>query len=329
MAVPKIRFLSRADVRQALPMGEAIAVMKEAFPLLSAGKAVIPQRLHLGIPEQNAGVLVMPSYLPSQAQLGLKIVTIFRDNAARQLPLIQALVMLMDASDGRPLALMEGSSLTALRTGAASGAATDLLARKDSAVAAIFGSGAQAETQLEAVSTVRPLRRAYVFGRDREKTAAFARRMEAQLGLEVLPAAHAENLAEADIVCTATTSSTPVFADRHLKPGVHINGVGSYRPDLQEVPAETVLRAKVVVDERASCWEEAGDLVVPLQNGQITRDHVHAELGEVIGGKKSGRTADDEITFFKSVGNAIQDLTAAGRILHAAEAQGLGVELEL
>lgn len=329
MTAQKIRFLSRADVRRALPMDEAIAVMKEAFPLLSAGKAVIPQRLHFGIPEKNAGVLVMPSYLPSQAQLGLKIVTIFRDNAERRLPLIQALVLLMDAVDGRPLALLEGASLTALRTGAASGAATDLLARKDAAVAAIFGSGAQAETQLEAVCAVRPLRRAYVFGRDREKTAAFSRRMEAQLSLEVLPAAHAENLAEADIVCTATTSATPVFADRHLKPGAHINGVGSYRPDLQEVPAETVIRAKVVVDERASCWEEAGDLVIPLQKGQITRDHVHAELGEVIDETIPGRTSEDEITFFKSVGNAIQDLAAAGRILRAAEAQGLGIELEL
>lgn len=329
MAAQKIRFLSRADVRRALPMGEAIAVMKEAFPLLSAGKAVIPQRLHLGIPEENAGVLVMPSYLAAQAQLGLKIVTIFRDNARRNLPLIQALVMLMDASDGRPLALMEGSSLTALRTGAASGAATDLLARKDAAVAAIFGSGAQAETQLEAVCAVRPLHRAYVFGRDREKAAVFARRMEAQLAVEVLPAPDAESLREADIICTATTSAVPVFADRHLKPGAHINGVGSYRPDLQEVPAETVRRAKVVVDERATCWEEAGELVIPLQNGQITRDHVHAELGEVIDGTMPGRTSEDEITFFKSVGNAIQDLTAAGRILRAAEAQGLGIELEL
>lgn len=329
MANQELRFLNREEVKQALPMAAAIEAMKEAFALLSARRAIIPPRHFMDIPSREGTVLLMPSYVPQLKKSALKLVTIFKENAEKGLPLIQALVMLMDATDGRHLALMEGSYLTALRTGAASGAATDLLAREESRIAAVYGTGAQSETQIEAICAVRPIEEIMVFGRSREKSETFARKMSERFEINIHAASAPEDVSRADVICAATTSELPVFSDSNLKPGVHINGVGSYRPDWQEVPAETVVRAKVVIDEWESCWAEAGDLIIPVERGLIKRSHVHCELGEIVSGTRRGRESDEEITFFKSVGNAVQDLAAATKVLAAAEAQGLGTMLSL
>lgn len=327
--MPTIRILSREDVRQALDMKQAIALMRPAFIALSGGRAVAPVRATLSIPQHEARALFMPVYLPDLAQIGLKVVTVHPHNAAQGLPFIHALVMVTDAATGRPLAVMDGEHLTALRTGAGAGLATDLLARPDAAVVALFGAGVQARTQLEAVCAVRPIRRAYVFNRSRDHADAFAREMSARLALDVQVADDPAVLQEADVVCTATTSLAPVFAHAHLKPGVHINGIGSYRPDMAEIPPETVLAATVVVDHRPACLAEAGDLLQPLARGLITEAHIHAELGEVAAGRKTGRTADDEITFFKSVGNAVQDLAVGSHVVAVAAARNLGTEATL
>ena len=327
--MPKIRFLSQNDVRQALDMKQAIALMREAFVALSEGQATVPVRLNLPVPEHEGRALFMPVYSPVYDQIGLKVVTVHPNNAAQGLPFIHALVMVTDAATGRPLAVMDGEYLTALRTGAGSGLATDLLARPDAAVAAIFGAGVQARTQLEAVCAVRPIEKAYVFNRSHDHAEAFAREMSTRLTLDVQVAEDPATLRRADVVCTATTSLTPVFDHAHLKPGAHVNGIGSYRPDMTEIPPETVLAAKVVVDHRPACLAEAGDIITLLAQGRITEDHIHAELGEIAAGHNAGRTAADEITFFKSVGNAVQDLATASHLVAVAQARNLGTEVEL
>ncbi len=325
----KLYYLSSADVRRALPMSDAIEAMKQAFAELSAGNAIVPQRIHMPLPHAGGDVLFMPAAGIDAGQITMKIITLFEGNHAKGLPFIQAIVVLLDGEDGRPLAIMDGASLTAIRTGAASGAATDLLARADAETVAIFGAGAQAQTQLEAVCAVRPIVRASVYDGNTIAAVEFENEMSERLGIEVVAASSpAKNLAGADIVCTATTSHTPVFDDADLAPGVHINAVGSYKPNVREIPPETVVRARVVVDEVSAILEEAGDLLMPMHDGLISRDHIRAELGEIVLGQKVGRHDDAEITFFKSVGVAVQDLAAAGRILANARRDGLGIELE-
>lgn len=329
MADHTIHILSSDDVVQALPMEQAIPLMQGAFEQLSSGRARVPLRTNMAADEHDAEALVMPVYLPEDGQIGVKVATINRRNPARGMPLIHALMMVADADTGRPLALMDAERLTALRTGAASGLATEMLARPEIEVAAIFGAGVQGRTQLEGVCAVRPIRRAYIVNPTAQKAEAFASEMSERLGIDVIPASAREALAEAGVVCTATTAREPVFTDAHLQPGTHINGIGSYRLDAAEVPPETVRRATVVVDHRASCLEEAGDLVQPMQDGLLEASHIHAELGEIVAGHKAGRTSADEITFFKSVGNAVQDLAAAAHVVAAARERGLGTEASL
>jgi ornithine cyclodeaminase/alanine dehydrogenase-like protein (mu-crystallin family) len=309
-----LRYITDEEVRRALTMPEAIRAVKEAFIQLSTGQALVPARTSLEIPEFRTTALVMPAYLPRTKRLGLKLISLCEDNPAKGLPLAQAVAILMDAELGTPLAVMDASYLTAVRTGAASGAATDALARRDARVVAIFGAGVQGKTQLEAVAAVRPIRKALVFDVDPRAAAAYAKEMGRKLALDVEPASSPEALREADIICTATTSAVPVFSDANLKPGVHINAVGSYKPHVREIPGETVRRAGVFVDQRQACLEEAGDLIIPLREKLIDEDHILAEIGEVLAGLKPGRRSDDEVTVFKSVGNAALDLAMASLV---------------
>ena len=325
-----IRILSREDVQQALPMEQAIEAIKAAFAQLSTGQADVPLRAALEVPRHNGVTLFMPGYLAEDDQMAVKIVSVFNDNPTKGLPLIHALVVVVDATTGRPAAVMDGTVLTALRTGAASGAATDLLARRDVHTAAVFGAGAQGRTQLEAVCAVRPIREARVYDVALERAAAYADEMSQRLSLPVEVAeTPAQAVRQADVICTATTSSSPVFEDGDVRPGTHINAVGAYTPHMQEVPAETVLRARVVIDYREASLAEAGDLLIPLGQGLMTEDHIYAELGEIVAGRKTGRASSQEITLFKSVGVAVQDVAAAGAVLEAARRLGLGTELAL
>jgi len=330
----KIRLLSAQDVRRALPMAQAIEGMKAAYASLSTGQAVMPLRSHVGIAEHAGTTLVMPAYLPDKdaPSLAVKVVSVFPQNAQRGEPVIYGLVLALDAATGRPLAIMEGSALTAIRTGAASGAATDILARQDAAVAAIFGSGVQARTQLEAVCTVRPIQEVRVYSLVREQALALAAELAGQgpIPANVRVVDDPETAVRgADVICTATTSNTPVFDGRHLSAGTHLNGVGAYLPTMQEVDTTTVQRSLVVVDSRTAVLAEAGDLIIPLQNGDIEANHVHAELGEIVAGLKPGRTSEQQITYFKSVGLAVQDAVAARIVLHNALSANLGTEAAL
>ena len=325
-----LRILSAEDVRRALPMTEAIGAVKSAFAQLSMGKVKMPLRTPIEIPAHRGVTLFMPGYLSEDNQMAIKIVSIFNDNIARGLPLIHALVVVVDPTTGQPQAVMDGTYLTALRTGAASGAATELLATPEAKVVAIFGAGAQGKTQLEAVSAVRSVKHAWVYDTDPKRSTDYASEMSERLSFPVtVSKSSREAVTQAEIICTSTTSSTPVFSDADLRPGVHINAIGAYTPQMQEIPSETVIRAKVVIDHRTASLAEAGDLLIPLHQGLIKRDHIYAELGEIIVGSKPGRESEAEITLFKSVGVAAQDIAAASRVLANAERMGLGVNVTL
>ena len=325
---PPLLYLSAADVRRTLPMADAISAMREAFAQLSSGQVTLPARDCLQAPDGHGVDLVMPCYSALLKMFSLKTVTVFGDNPQRGLPTIQALIILTDAETGSHLAIMDGASLTAIRTGAASGLATDLLARPDAAAVAVFGAGVQARTQLEAVCCVRSIRRVSVYDTNRAAADRFAAEMTDHWGVPVERAdTSARNLAEADVICTATSSSQPVFAENELPRGAHINAVGVFQPHMAEIPAAVVCRARVVVDHRASALEEAGDLLGPLRQGLIQQTHIGTELGEVVLGHSPGRRHADEITLFKSVGVAVQDLCAAAKTLENARRLQLGVQL--
>jgi len=326
--------LDANDVRQALPMAETIAAMKRAYASFSAGKAEVPLRSHISIAPHNGTSLFMPAYLQHEAReaLAVKIVSVFPHNPTRDLPLIHAAVVVLEADTGRVLALLEGGTVTAIRTGAASGAATDLLARSESQVAAIFGAGVQSRTQLEAICTVRSIQTVWVYDPQRERIAEFIEQMSGlgSIPADVRPAKNPQQaVSQADIICCATTSPTPVFNDQDLKAGVHINGVGSYTTEMQEIPSETVQRAQVIVDSRQAAMSEAGDIMQPIQEGLFTEAQIYAELGEIQAGDKPGRKDSSQVTFFKSVGIAVQDAAAAQLALHNAQKMGLGRKVPL
>jgi ornithine cyclodeaminase len=314
-------------------MGATIEAIKKGYAALSDGRAIVPIRAQLDILPYQATGLFMPGFLQDDEGDGLavKVVAVYPQNPDKGLPLIHAAVLVLDAESGRPQALLEGGTLTAIRTGAASGAATDLLARSDCHVAAIFGAGVQARTQLEAICTVRPLESVWVYDIDPGRVSSFIAEMAGKgpIPTDLNPAATPqEAVAGADIICTATTSTNPVFADADLKLGVHINGVGSYTPEMQEIPSDTVKRALVVVDSREASMEEAGDLIKPIDEGVISIDHIHAEIGDIALGRRQGRSSPEQITFFKSVGLAVQDVMAARLALQIAGELSLGQQID-
>ena len=321
--------LNAEDVKRCLPMEASIEAMKDAFAALSAGRAVVPLRSHLSQPGSEAINLFMPAFLQAKSMdsLAVKIVSVYPDNPSRGLPMIHAAVIVIDAATGEMAAVLEGGTLTAIRTGAGTGAATDLLARHDARRVAIFGAGVQARTQLEAVCTVRPVEEVWVYDPNQANADIFVDEMAgygpipARLHAVASPAQAAGN---ADIICTATTSSTPVFPSDAIKPGTHISGVGSYTPAMQEVPADTVLQAAVFVDSREASLAEAGDLIQLLEDDLMTVEHIQAEIGQVASGEHPGRTSADQVTFYKSVGVAVQDAAAAQLALTNAHKLGLG-----
>ena len=275
----------------------------------------------------------MPAYMKSDSgeALAIKVVSLYPDNPARGLAYIQAAVLVLEVRHRPRDCILEGSALTAIRTGAGSGAAIDMLARKDSKVVAVFGAGVQGRTQLEAACAVRNIETVFIFNPTPDKARAFAEEMAGRnsIPIDIRVANTAREAVEnADIICTATTSSKPVFDDHDIKPGTHISAVGAYTPQMQEVPVETVARARVVVDSYVTVMEEAGDIVQAIQAGAFHESDIHAEIGEIILGSKAGRESEDEITFFKSVGNAVQDAAAAQLALQNARNMKLGKEVD-
>lgn len=310
--------LNADDVKKSLPMTGAIMAMKVAYATLSSGKAEVPLRSRLEIGRDRGTCLFMPSFLQSEQgeALAVKAVSVFPGNIDRGLPTIHAAVLVFDPHSGKPVALLEGSTLTAIRTGAASGAATDLLARPEAHTAAIFGAGVQGRTQTWAACTVRDIERVYVYDLYPEARERFAEDMTEKLGIEVTPANSGEEACrDADIVLTATTSPKPVVKRKWLKDRVHVSAIGAFYPDWRELDTATVAGSKLVIDDMEGIRLEAGDVLIPIEEGAMTWDNVHAELKDIVSGKKTGRTSEDGVTVFKSVGIAIQDSSVANLVL--------------
>lgn len=326
-----MRILTGEDVRRAVAMPAAVDAVAAAFAQIATGEAVVPLRVPIEQERHSSHTFFMPALLSASGGLGLKVVSVYPHNAERHgLPSIHALVVLIDAETGRPAAALDGTYLTGLRTGAASGAATRALAREDARVLALFGAGAMAPHQVAAVCAVRPIERVLIVNRTRERALRLAESLRAGgLSAEVrVVDSPAAALREADVVCCATSTHTPLFDDADVRPGTHINGVGSFTPRMVEVPPETVGRARVFVDQRHAAWAESGELVAAREAGLLSDERV-VELGAVIAGRAPGRADDAELTFFKSVGNAVQDIAVAQVALSEAERLGLGVEVAL
>ncbi|HEK86619.1 MAG TPA: ornithine cyclodeaminase family protein [Candidatus Aminicenantes bacterium] len=321
----QVLLLSSADILNLCPMAEAIEAVREAFILTSENRVEVPPRIHLDVPKSKGTSLVMPSHLPDREKIGVKIINLYEENPLKGLPFSHALMLIFEASTGQPLGIMEAGILTALRTGAACGLATELLSRPESRKMALLGAGFQARFQLEAVAAVRQLEEVLVFDQDKDRAEKFAQQMSTGLGIKIrVVDLAAEAVSQADIISTATTSKTPVFADKDVKAGVHINAIGSYKPGEREVPSETVIRARVFVDKKDMALEEAGDLIIPIREGLFSPDKIVAEIGEVASGKKPGRLTPEEVTFFKTVGVAPQDIVLGSRILEKATKEGHG-----
>lgn len=326
-----LRILTADDVRSALPMAHAIEAMCEAFLAVSEGRADMPLRTALELPSSSVVTLCMPASVEGVQALGAKLVSVCPENEKRNLPLIHGIVALIDWETGRPAAVLDGMSLTAIRTGAASGLATRMLAREDAGNVAIIGSGVQARTQLEAVCTVRQVGKAAVYSRTRANAERFASDMagtgDVPDAIEVCdsPAAAVE---EADIVCVATSSSVPVLAKDEVPEGAHINAVGSFTPEMLELDPQLVASSRVVVDQREAALAEAGEVIAAADAGLISESDL-VELGDIVAGKAAGRFGADDMTLFKSVGLAVQDMCAAKAALERAVRENLGSAVQL
>lgn len=305
-----MHFLTAHDVEQLLPMADAIRSQEEAFRLISEKEVTSPVRHQIRVGEADGTALFMPALAGNY--LGTKAVTVFPRNATLGRAVIQGVVLLFDKATGEPCAVIDGTYLTALRTGAASGVATQVLSHPSAKRAVVIGTGVQAETQCLAICAVRDLVEIGVYSRHPERVARFIEKMAPRIRARLYPAAELDRLIEeADIICTATSSQSPVFRGELVPPGCHINAIGAFTPSSRELDSDVISRARLFIDDTDSCLQEAGDVLIPLKEGRIRKECL-IELGNVISGRSPGRRAKEDITVFKSVGVAVQDIVAAG-----------------
>lgn len=325
-----LRVLTQSDVTRLLPMAECIEAMAAALRALAQGRAQLPLRTVLRLSEGRGLFGVMPAELLDPHALGAKIISVFPGNEGTGLDSHQGVVLLFDVRTGTPEALLDASSITAIRTAAVSGVATRALARPDAGDLAILGSGVQARTHLEAMAAVRPLTRVRVWSRRADHADSFARWARHHLGIEVEPAGDpARAVAGADLICTVTASSEPVLRGDWVAAGCHVNAVGASTPGARELDTALVVKGRLVVDRRESALHEAGDFLIPRAEGAVSEAHILGELGEVLLGRVTPRTGPADITLFKSLGLAIEDLAAGELVLRKAEAAGAGLLVEL
>jgi ornithine cyclodeaminase/alanine dehydrogenase len=321
--------LNKNDVMKVLDMKDCIDVVEKAFAELANGTAVLP--LRTGITPPNGVSLYMPAYLKESGALSCKVVTVYKNNPSKyNLPTTIGKVLLQNPETGEVICIMDGGYLTAVRTGAASGVATKFLAREnEKQVAGIFGAGVQAKMQLWAICCVRDISKAIVYDISDEAVEKFISEMGAKLKIEIIKANGVDEVLEADIICTASSSATPLFDGKKVKEGTHINGIGSHSPGARELDTETIRRSLFIGDSLEACFNEAGDIMIPLKEKAIKDSHFYAELGEIITGKKAARTNDKTITLFKSNGLAIQDAATAKLVYEKAVASGIGTNVDL
>ncbi|GAB4294195.1 MAG: ornithine cyclodeaminase family protein [Marinilabiliales bacterium] len=324
--------LNKKDVQSVLTMKDCIQVVEKAFAELSNGTAALPLRNNISQKDNLPGLaLYMPAYLQKLNALACKVVTVYKDNPVKyNMPTTIGKVLLQDPNTGDVICIMDGGYLTAVRTGAASGVANKYLAKKSpNQTISIFGTGVQAQMQLWAMLETLDVKKVMVYDLVPEASEKFAKEMSEKHKIDIIIAENAGMLLDADVICTATSSSTPLWDGKKLKPGTHINNIGSHSPGARELDTETVKRSKFVGDSKEACFNEAGDIIIPLKEGAISEDHFNAELGDLVTGKKPGRENDEEITVFKSNGLAIQDVATAKLIYDKAIESGIGINVNI
>jgi ornithine cyclodeaminase len=325
-----VRILTGHDVARLLPMEACIAAMEDVLTSLARGQAIQPLRTILRLPEGKGAFGVMPGQVSKPDCFGLKVITVFPGNEGTRYDSHQGAVLLFEPQYGTLVAIMDAASVTAIRTAAVSGVATRLLAREDARDLAILGSGVQARTHLEAVRAVRPLQRVRVWSRSAANARAFAEWAEQRFGQAVEPIETARDaVAGADIICTVTSARVPVLSGDWLAPGSHVNAVGSSNPVARELDADAVRRSRMFVDRRESALAEAGDFLLARQEGAVTDDHILGEIGELLVGTRKGRETNAEITLFKSLGLAVEDVASAHVVWNEAERRNAGTLVEL
>ena len=321
----EIRILRAADVHALLPMAECIDLMHRTMSAVSEGRVVLPLRSVLMMPGDLGMMGNMPGYLGEPECFGVKLVSLMPRNKPPQYSSHLGIVLLFEVEHGQPVALLDAAEITAVRTAAASGLATRLLARPDASSLAILGAGEQASSHLAAMLAVRQLRRIRVWSRDPDKAAAFAKAEGAKHGVTIEVASTVqEAVKQAEIICTVTKAREPILFGEWIEPGTHLNVVGSSVATTAEIDIPTVVKSRFFVDYRSSTITEGGDYLRALRAGAITPEHILAEIGEVANGSKAGRTSPDDVTLYKSLGIAPQDLASAHYVLQKARQRGMG-----
>ena len=323
-----LTIINAQEVRQLLPMPECIEVMAKAMVAASTGTIDIPPRSFCPLIDQSGLLGLMPGSSKELGSYGAKIISLHTNNPAKGLPAIQGFVALFDFDTGTPVALLEGAEITAIRTAAASGLATRLLAREDTRSCGIFGTGVQAVTHIDAMCAVRPVEEILIWGRNTEQAQVFAAEQAERTGLAVRGAGP-EEVASCDLVCTVTGSPEPILKGQWVQPGTHINLVGAHTLETREADTELIAKAAVYVDLVSSAHNEGGDVMIPVSEGAVAEDHIIGEIGQLIGGDIDGRENSTQITLYKSLGLTAQDLYAARYVLDKALAADLGTQLIL
>ena len=321
--------LDRQTIQGLLDMDKMIGILEQAFGELASGSAVMPQRTAVADPSVNGWYAFMPAQLKNMGALGVKSVTVYKDNPSMHgLPATLATIVLMDSRTGQTLAVMDGGYITAMRTGAVTGLATKYLARDDASIAGVMGSGVQARTQLWGMASGADIDKALIFSLDPpEAQRTFADDAAEMLGIPVEVAQSGEDLVRGvDVLSLATTATTPIIDADWVQPGLHINGIGSHAVGVREIDTKTMVRSKLVCDNVDACLAEAGDVQIPIEEGAMTAADIYGEIGELITGTKPGRESDEEVTIFKSVGLSIQDISAAHYVYQRALEEGVGME---
>ena len=317
--------LSEKDVRVVLGMDDLISAMETALDQFSAGGVRQPLRNIVEVGDHHAFYGVMPAFMAQPAALGTKLVSVYHTNAARGLPSHLATIVLHDPETGALLAILDGRYITEARTAAVSAASAKHLARTDARVLAVLGSGVQARSHIEALTRVRTFSEIRVWGRHEGRVRALLQSVPAHVRGTLVAAPSAEAAADgADVIALVTASRDPVLTRAAVRSGAHICAVGACRPDQREMDTALVREARVFVDSRTGALAEAGDLVIPIKEGAIDASHIAAELGDVFGGRVPGRRTEDEITIFKSLGMAVEDVAAARLAFERATERGLG-----
>ena len=325
------KLLSRNDVMQLLMMNDQINILEKAFTDLSNGQTIMPQRTPIIAENHNGLALFMPAYVKGMGALGAKIVTVYKENLPKyNLPTILGTISLLDDKTGAPIAIMDGGYLTAMRTGGVAGLATKYLARKDAEVHTLFGTGGMARTHAWAVDQASNIEKLILISVDsQEKKEAFRDSLKDIIKCEIEIADNPQTAVEAaDVVTLITSSKDPIIDGDWIKPGTHINGIGSHAPAMRELDTKTVVKSKVICDLVEACKPEAGDFIIPVNNGEWSWDNAHGSLGDVITGKILARESDDEITLFKSVGLAIQDMSTALHVYNQANKKNIGTDFQ-